>query len=329
MSGQPVHFGPQSPFSLQERRTVEAIYAEVIASGHEDAEDLRATIQEQVRCLESLGQILAQYPSPLAEQRLGNRKRGIDTLVGALSHANPANFGFSLPTRALLGRSIDTVERNFYRLLRHICRQVLEGETRRKLLEDATQCLRVCLYTRLVEDVLSAIATDAQLDHTVRERAVVALAQIWEHRLAFRISDFFPILEATWDARQRITVTGGTLTGTHEILSLFAEGCDPQFVDFFSRDNPTDDELEAFREFVFAASAEELNRLAQEMAEKSIQSVTLHDAMHAPDRDSVTVFYEFFRSRSFLALARGATNIPGPRHTAEGYVMIHYLRRQE
>jgi hypothetical protein len=327
MPVQPVQYGSHSPFTPEERETIEAIYEGVGASGHPEADELRQTIQEHVDCLEALGGVVTRYPSPQDEQRLGRRVRGLDTLVDTLSRADPANFAFFVPTRALLGRSLDMAESNFYRLLRHICREVLTGEDKGRLLEAATERLRVCLYTRLVEEVLSAIATDDQRKRPVRERAVVALAQIWEQRLTYRVSDFFPILQATWDARQRITITGGTLAGTQEILALFAEGCDPKFVDCFARPDPGPDEVEAFREFVFAASAEELNRVAKQMAAEGISSVKLHDAMHAPDRDSVSVFYEFFRSRYYLAMARRVAQTPGPRHTAEGYVMIHYLGR--
>lgn len=323
---QAVQYGSHSPFSPEERRTIEEIYGAVAASGHPHADEIGRAIQGQVGCLESLGQVLAQYPSPLGQQRLGHKMRGIGTLVDALSRTNPANFGFFLPTRALLGRSLDMAESNFYRLLRHVCREVLQNERGRELLDDATKRLRVCLYTKLVEEVLSAIATDDQLDRPVRKQAVVALAQIWDRRLTYRVRDFFPVLDATWEARQRITIAGGTLAGTQEVFSLFAEGCDPQFVDYLARPDHTENEVEAFREFLFAVPAEELTRLAKEMADQGVHTIPLHDSMNAPNRDSVSGFYEFFRSRYILAMARRVANTPGPKHTAEGYVVISCLR---
>lgn len=324
---QPIVYGPHSPFTPDEREIIEQIYGEVSVSAHPDAKALRRTIAQQAGCLESLGDVVARYPSPLVEQRLGGMIRGQGTLVDSLSRANPATFAFLVPTRARLGRAMDVAESNFYRLLRHVCAECLRDPRRLELIEGATRCLRVCLYTQLVEDVLSAITTDDRLSRVVRERAVLSLAQVWEHRTTYRAREFFPVLEATWEARQRIRVTGGTLAGTQEILELFAQGCDPEFVDCFARPNPDADEVEAFREFVFAASAEELDRLAREMAAEGSHSVILHDAMHAPDRDSISVFFEFFRSRYYLAMSRRITNIPGPRHTAEGYVMISYLSR--
>ncbi len=325
---QPIVYGVHSPFTPDERRMIDRIYAEAAAGGHPHAKELCETIAGQAACLALLGEVVARYPSPLGEQRLGDMVRDMGTLVDSLSRANPANFGFLVPTRAQLGRSLDAAETNFYRFLRHVCAELLSGALQHELLEEATQCLRVCLYTRLVEDVLTAIATDEQVGRAVRERAVVSLAQIWDHRLTYRVHEFFPVLEATWEARQRITVTGGTLAGTQEILQLFAQGCDPKFVGYFVRPDPDQNELEAFREFVFASPAEELNRLAREMAAEGHHSVRLHDAMHAPDRDSVSVFYEFFRSRYYLAMARRIADTPGPRHTAEGYVMVSFLRRE-
>ena len=320
-------YGPASPFDPQERGTIEAIYAAVVCSEHPQAEELRRHIHDQARSLELLGQVMAQYPSPLLDGQLGSQKRSIDTLVDTLSRSNPANFEFFLPTRALLGQALDRAESNFYRLLQHVCREILEGDRRRQLLEEATQRLRACLYTRLTEDVLSAIAADEELDRPVRAQAVRSLAQIWEHRLTYRVNDFFPVIEATWEARQRIAITGGTLGGTQEILALFAEGCDPKFVDYFTGPDLTGDRVEAFREFLFATPSEELARLTREMAERGDNCVALGDVFNTPECDSARTFFEFFRARYLQAMARRVSGAPGPKHTAEGYVMMSHLSK--
>ena len=327
MNEPPVRYGPHSPFDPQERETIERICNRVKNQAGTQAEELVMAIRRQMVCLEWLGQVLSEYPSPLASQTLGSRHRGLDTLVDSLSHTNPANFEFHVPTRALLGRALVMAESNFYRLLRHICGEIFAGPEGQALREEASERLHICLYTKLVEEVLSTIASDDTLDRDVRSKAVVALAQTWERRLNYRVRDFFPLLEATWEARQTVTVTGGTLSGTQEIFELFQAGCDPDFVGFFARPNPTEDELEAFREFLFGTSTEELDRLAHEMAAQGISSIRLHDANASSDRDAATVFYEFFRSRHLLALGRRLANLPGPKRTAEGYVMIYYLSR--
>jgi hypothetical protein len=315
-----------SPFSPEERETIERVYQAIEDSNHANAANVCAAIVQQVSCLEQLGEVLAQYPSPAGQQRLGGRKRGLDTLVDALSRSNFANFDFLVPTRALVGRAVDRAEANFYRLLGHVCEDVLAGDQGKDLREQASKRLRVCLYTMLAEVVLTTIAADEHLDREVRCESVLALAQIWDRRLTYRVSDFFPVLDAAWEARRRIQVVGGTLAGTHEIFELFREGCDPDFVEYFTRPDPSADEVEAFREFLFASSAEDLGRLAETLANTAANSIALPDRM-ATAEDDATVFYEFFYRRHLLATARRLSNQPGPKRTAEGYVMLDYLRQ--
>ena len=179
--------------------------------------------------------------------------------------------------------------------------------------------MRICLYTKLAEEVLSAITTDDQLSTSIRSKAVDALAQIWDRRLTYRVSEFFPILEATWEARQRITATGGTLAGTTEIFDLFKAGCDPAFVEYFG-ESPSQDEIEAFREFLFAASAEELNLLAVHMVASGVGSTSLQGDVDVNDRDPATFLFEFFRARQLQASSRRMADLPGrstpPRRTS-------------
>ena len=134
---------------------------------------------------------------------------------------------------------------------------------------------------------------------------------------------------ACWQARQRITVVGGTLAGTQEVFELFQNGCDPRFVEYFTRPDPSEDELEAFREFLFGISAEKLGRLEKRMIDNGTSSIALDHSDDPRYDDSTTVFYEFFRSRHLLATVRRMADLPGPKRTAEGYVMISYLRRME
>jgi len=322
-----IQYGPHSPFSPDERAVIEKILLRLANCPHEQASALTDTVTGQIATLESIGQALARYPSLLSEQSLGSRQRGLNTLIDTLSRSNPANFEFFLPTRALLGRSLDMAECNFYRLLRHICRQVLcveddGGDLRHQV----DECLRLGLYTKMAEELFSGIASDEALDHAIRRKAVESLVHLWEGRLTYRVRHFFPLLEATWAARDRIQVVGGTLMGVQEIFELFQAGADPRFMDYFSTDAKSDDEIEAFREFLFATSSESLQRLHQQMRETEQTSIRLQRD-EPDDRDPATRFYEFFRSRQLLAAARRITCIPGPKRTAEGYVMIYYLRK--
>lgn len=324
--GPPIRHGPHSPFDAQERAAIAAVLSAVSRSGRAEAGELAGVIRQHIEWLEGLCRALSKYPSPLAEQTLGQRRRDLDTLVDILSRTNPAIFDMFLPTRAFLGRAIVMAEGNFYRLLRHVCQDVLAGARAGELTERVDQCLRVCLYTRLCEDVLASIASDVSLDRAVRSRAVVELAQIWEYQTTYRVSDFFPLLDTTWEARRRTTVTGGSLLGASEIVGLFQAGCDPQFVEYFARPALDEDELAAFREFLFGKTTEELDTQARQMQEAGAGSMKLHETIAPPVRDPASVLYGFFRGRHLQAVARRLANLPGPKRTAEEYVMIYYLR---
>jgi len=321
----PIVHGMHSPFGREDRALIAEIYSGVSSAGSAQAEAFADEICRQVMCLEMLGEVVDRYPSPRDPQTLGSRTRGLQTLVETLCHASPADFEFLLPTRALLGRALVMAESNFFRFLRHVCVEALPGSEGVALRDAAVQRMHVCLYTKLVEEVLSELACDAEMQLEVRSRAVAALAQIWEHRLTYRVRDFFPILEATWSARQKFTAVGGTLSGTHEMFALFQAGCDPRFVDCFMRPDPDADEIEAFREFLFGATSEELDQLSRDMAASGATSVPITDQAVTGGQDAVTVFYSFFRMRHLQAVSRRLAKVPGPKRTAEAYVMISYL----
>jgi hypothetical protein len=323
-----IQYGPHSPFDDEERESIAEIHTRVLGSGHPQADFFGEEIRRQIACLGRLGAVVDRYPLPSADQTLGSRTRGLQTLVDALSRANPANFEFLQPTRALVGRALVMAESNFYRFLRHVCDETLDGDESKRLRTSAAQRMHGCLYTKLVEDVLSGLACDAQLAHDVRSRAVAALSQIWEQRLTYRVCDFFPVLEATWSARQKVTAVGGTLGGTQEMFALFQAGCDPRFVDFFTRPDPDADEIEAFREFLFGVTTEELDRLSRDMTASNCTSVAITDRAVTGGQDGVTVFYSFFQLRHLQATARRLANLPGPKRTAEAYVMISYLMQR-
>ena len=323
----PNHFkyGPNTPFSEGDREAIGEIYDWVCQSSHPEAPELKEAIEVQAKALEELGEIFSRYPSPVSHQRLGHRERGLESLIRSLCQTNPANFEFHIPTQAILGRALDRAEANFYRLLRHVCNLLNGTDESRRLRQKATERLHVCLYTIVVEDLLTALVSDNHLDPGIRSAAVSALINIWDRRLTYKVSEFFPLLEDTWKARQRIKVIGGTLLGTQEMFELFREGCDPRFVEYFTRPNPSQDEIEAFREFLFGTTSEDLSNIEKEMEESGKECVSIPSNHDRPLYDAGTFFYEFFRSRFIQASARRLANLPGPKRTAEGYIMIAYL----
>ena len=125
-----------------------------------------------------------------------------------------------------------------------------------------------------------------------------------------------------------------TLMGTSEMFQLLEAGCDEQFVDYLGREDHTEDEAAAFREFLFGTTTEQLARLEEKMrqdgrkvisADAATHSAKLHDACRR-DGDPAVALFEFFLYRHLQAAARRQAELPGPKRTAEEYVMIHYLQ---
>ena len=146
------------------------------------------------------------------------------------------------------------------------------------------------------------------------------------------------LLAAWQDAvRQGIATTPNALGGPHTIawqslatvLRAFPGHQRTEFVDLLLDQDYGEGELLAFREFLFGTSSEELERLAARMADEGLSSIELDSKVDATARDAGSILYEFFRTRFMQCSARRTAKLPGPRHTAEGYVMLAWLARQD
>lgn len=326
MRGATFRPGPDSPLQADEVAVVDDVMAALDDVGA--PADFLAAVVAQAENLEQFGALLARYPSPLQEQRLGDRRRGLDTLVTALCTAGSLGFGLRAPTQAVVGRALGTAQINFFRLLWHACAELGAHPQAAALRERTARRLRTSVHTQLTEDVLTELATDVALPQTLRERAVVQLAQLWAHRRTWRTSAFFPVLEATWEARARVRVVGGSLLGTCELFQLLTQGGDARFVELLTAREHAEEEVRAFREFLFDRSHEELERLADRMAAERRTSIELDSQARPGDRDAGSIFYEFFQARLLQSSARRLARLRGPQHTAEGYVLRAWLEDQ-
>ncbi|MFP6685056.1 MAG: hypothetical protein VB934_10095, partial [Polyangiaceae bacterium] len=299
-------------------------------------EPLVGFIQHNISLLDRLGALLGDFPSLFAEQSLGRRRRDLSSLVDMLSRSNGSNFEMFLPTRALIGRNLVMGEMNFYRSLRYTYREATSDDVsyNDEVMQQINRLLCHCLYTRLADEVLSHMASDDLVARAERQKAVLLLSHIWE-RVTYRIGDYLPVLEATWEARRRVEPVFGTLMGSSEMFRLIQAGCDERFVDYLVRPNHTSEEAGAFREFLFGASTEQLNRLETKLREQGQQTVSRGDLdarTIEPGRmgvDPALAMFEFFLSRHMQASARRQAGLAGPKRTAEEYVMLHYLEEQD
>ena len=330
-----LQFSETGPFDEGERQVIRDAIAAINESAHAQARELSDSVIAKVHQLDNFGDMVAGFPSLFRAQSLGGKKRDVSSLLSALSKSSPSNFDMFLPTRALASRTLVMGEVNFWRMLRFVCNEALTGATYETIAPRVDRRLCRCLYTRLAETVLIDIASDAELRRGVRDKSGLALMQIWE-QTAYSVSEFFPVLEATWDARRRFPATLGTLMGTSEMFRLIEEGCDEAFVDYLVRDDRTADEEDAFREFLFGATTEHLDKIKEQMdasgkgaigADEVVESQALRDAC-AVGRDPSLALFEFFLYRHLQASARRQANLPGPKRTAEEYVMLYYLEHE-
>jgi hypothetical protein len=330
-----ITFCDHGPFDEIEREVIRDVVTAVQKAGHEKSDQLTATVAANIAQLDDMGSLLCRYPSVFGEQSLGNKTRGTTSLINSLSRSSPSNFDMFLPTRAIVSRMLQMAEVNFYRLLRYVCKEALTLEALAELEPRVERRLCHCLYTRLAEIVLIDIVSSPGVEDAIRHKAALALMHIWE-QTTYRVSDFFPALEATWEARRSFNATLGTLMGTSEMFRLVHEGCDEQFIDYLIRPDRSEDEEAAFREFLFGASTEHLDKIKAQMdadgrsaigADDVTDSGRLHDAC-VVGGDPALAMFEFFLYRHLQAAARRQANLPGPKRTAEEYVMLYYLENE-
>lgn len=301
------------------------------------ATHLEQTIYESIERLNNLASVMQAYPSLLQSQSLGQQKRDSTSLIDALSHSTLFTVDMLLPMRALVGQTYIMARLNFFRLLHQVVQEALGDCTDFTMLEDAIgKQISQSIHAKVIESLLISMVCDNTLEDAVRTKGADVLTRLWDNRFSKRIEAYFPVLEATWEARRHTTVQLGTLMGVSEIFALMREGGDLRFVDYFSRQTCPEEELQAFREFLFGVSTEELKILDDKMKDGQHPVFTTKDAattLSLPPTylynhsatDFVTQLYLFFVKRHLEAHTRRIRGLYGPKRTAEEYVMVYFL----
>ncbi len=284
-----------------------------------------------------LRKVVTSYTSVIESHNVAGQHRDIHTLTDAICRSNPYTIEAYLPTRAVVGRSYQVAKFNFLRLLVITTRHhVPDGLGKDNLFEELSQLVRQGVIIMIAEDVLLSVASDHKLDVNLRRKATYKLADLWEYRTSRSVRDFFPLLETIWEAKARTTISYGTLTGTTEILTLMREGCDRSVVEYFTSDNISEEERQAWIELVFNATYEELEIMREYMERNHKQILAPEevaklfdlkpDELHQTITTPVDIFYTF-RQRQVNAYHRKIQMQSGPKKTAEEYLMIFYLKQ--
>jgi len=326
-------------WAASDRDLVRQLDGELLNKGSEGSLRLRGLIRGQAQHVSSLGSLMIRHPSLFEDQVLGagdreEEKRGVQTLINRLAAATPFTLEMYLPMRAITGKSYIMARLNFFRMLRHcVDSELADSPGAAALYDEVDRHVSRCVYARVVEELLTSVVCDNTLDLPVRERAARGLAHLWEDRLHFPMREFFPILEHTWEARRRIPVAYGTLGGASEMLGLVAQGCSPDFIRYFASVEASADEAMAFREFLFGLSTEELAEAEKRRAKNAggvigaaeiARIAAPVDQVETP-RDPATRQFSFFMKRHLEATARAMGGLPGPKRTAEEYVLLAFL----
>ncbi len=297
----------------------------------ESAGHLKLVIDQLVR----LRQVVNAYPSIVLSHKVAGEQRDVYTLTDSICRSNPYTIEAYMPTRAVVGRAYLMARFNFFRLLSKIVRHHLDdGEEQAGLLDELRVFVLQAVYAVIAEDILVSIASDQKMHLDQRRRATFLLADIWEHRTDRSVRDFFPLLESIWSAKTRVEITYGTLSGTTEILALMREGCAPEVIDYFTRDQISEDERQALLELVFNATFEELETMRRWMKAHDMQVLGPDDVarifdvpvshLHQTTATPKDMFFTF-RERQVMAYQRNLQDQPGPKKTAEEYLMIYFL----
>lgn len=255
-----------------------------------------------------------------------------ETLLDLLCAVPDWDLDLHLPVRVIFGQAFLIAKINFFKAISY---GLAAAGAPDALIESAELELGQSIYSKLAEELFISIATDAQADRSVKVAAAHALFEIWERRLHEEIDDFAPVLESVWRARNKVRPVIGTTLGTHEFFRLLRECSDTRFLDYFGGDVPGE-QLQAFEEFLFGLSCEQISELRARMREENRGSVSSEQASAAlarppswaPRQDGPQALYTSYKKRRVRAQYRALTAAPGPRKTAEEFVMTSFLLHQ-
>jgi hypothetical protein len=320
---------PEDCFFLDdaERATVASALRVVEDCNPDDAALLHANLAR----LASTAAVIRDSP-PIASSlpvRGSRSSFSSESLVDLLCRVPDYDFDLHIPTKAVLGQAFLVAKINFWKALNYALEAVGSPSG------DVHNELGQSIYSKLAEELIISIVSDPSGEPPIKRAAAQSLFRIWEERLTTEIDDFAPFLESVWRARDRMRPVLGTMRGTHELFRLIEQSHDARVLDYFTVDDVPAEQLQAFEEFLFGISHEEIERLREHLLEKSVAVVSEEDARTLLGRKKESwvptsgpqAFYTSYKKRRVRAAYRALTHAEGPKKTAEEYVMAAFLSR--
>lgn len=323
--------GMQEPFDREESILIDRALAAVERKAPADATFLR----HQIDRLAALVEVLASERRLDRPTHLAGEQRNKQTLIEHLCCLDGLSGDLALPLKATLSRTFLLSKIMFLRsFVKCTGALAAEGPDYSLLSHQLREELAQSIYTQLAEELLMALLRKPDVPERIKRRAAEQLIVIWDNA-QLEIDDFCPLLEAAWHARNRITSGYGCLLGTTEYFRLVCENCPPQFLNFFARDEMSVAEGQAFEEFLFNMTHEELTTLRRAMKEQELDVVSPEwagqvlgrqiDALDESGEIDPMALYRSYYRRQLAADYRILAGSKGPRRTAEAYLMIYLL----
>ena len=319
-------------FNLREAALVERVLAALDERSSGTAAVGAFQVRRALDRIAALWRAIDMFPATRTSQQLGSRCRDLSTLMDVFAEVEPYGLEAVLPTRASLARANGMAKLNLSRMLRHVIDDHLTRVPGAAgLVEAVTEAERSAVTTLIAEDVLRAIASDMEQAPRIQSRATALLAELWDTLATSALADFAPLLDSAWSAKARVRISHTTPKGVTELFQLLRDGCDPAFVKEFSRECAPPEQHEAFEEFVFNATHEELREMRRAMDAHGRGAIGTKDVgrilrvglerLHTTTGTPRDMFFTY-REREMWAAQRRRLARPGPKRTAEEYVMV-------
>jgi hypothetical protein len=319
-----------SVLDRHETELVEQALDAVTKSSPADAEILKGLIEE----LKATSSLLDRQRPLRRPTQLGGEPRNEQTLIDHLCTIDGLSGDLALPLKATLSRTYLITKINF---LRGFVKATQHVPGCSRMTHDLREELAQSIYTLLAEELFLALLRKPDVSRRTKQRAADQLITVWDDA-ALEIDDFAPLLESAWHARNRINSAYGTLLGATETFRLVTEDCSPEVLEFFGREGMSADESAAFEEFLFNMTSEELATLRRAMQQQHLSAASpawaaeilgrqIEDLEHSHEIDPMAL-YRSYQRRQLAADFRLMSGAPGPRRTAEGYLMVYLLDQQ-
>ena len=333
MSAQAAQAFAASVLDRHESELVEQAMDAVASQSPSDAQILGNLIGE----LRATSELLDRQRPLRRPTALGGEARDESTLIDHLCTLDGLSGDLALPLKATLSRTHLLTKINFLRGFVKATAALHDIPTAIRMTHELREEVAQSIYTLLAEELFLALLRKPDVSRRTKQRAADQLITIWDDA-ALEIDDFAPLLESAWHARNRINSAYGTLLGATETFRLVTEDCSPEVLEFFGREGMSVDESTAFEEFLFNMTCEELTTLRRAMQQHHIGAASpawaaeilgrqIEELEHSHEIDPMAL-YRSYQRRQLAADFRLMSGAPGPRRTAEGYLMVYLLDQQ-